>query len=100
MISETGTIPNHHERQMMQQLRGGGWVKASELPETSITLTRLLEKRWIERKGFGKETVFRLTDKGLAAKTAPIVDGKKRRGDERSLGSDRGLIQLDCGGQS
>jgi hypothetical protein len=40
--------PNHRERQLMQNPRGRGWVKAIELPEAPGILKRLLERRWIE----------------------------------------------------
>lgn len=67
-------IPNHNERQMMQRLRGRGWVKAIELPMAPIIITRLLEKRWIESGGTGRAMAFRLTEEGLAAKMLAIPD--------------------------
>ncbi len=65
-------VPNHRERQFMQQLRGRGWVKAIELPENPITLQRLLEKRWIESQGMERDIAYRNTDEGMAAKKAPV----------------------------
>jgi hypothetical protein len=65
-------VPNHRERQFMQQLRGRGWVKAIELPENPITLQRLLEKRWIESQGMERDIAYRITDEGMAAKKAPV----------------------------
>ena len=65
-------IPNHRERQFMQRLRGRSWVKAFELPEAQIILKHLLEKRWIESQGAGKDLSFRITETGLDAKKAPI----------------------------
>jgi predicted MarR family transcription regulator len=65
-------IPNHREREFMQRLRGHGWVKAAQLPAAKTTLKRLLEKRWVERQGIGRDTTYRITDEGITAKTAPI----------------------------
>ena len=41
-------VPNHRERQLMQYLRGGGWVKASTLPPGPRLIEGLLLKGWIE----------------------------------------------------
>jgi hypothetical protein len=56
----------------MQRLRGRGWVSAVELSSAPTTAKRLLERNWIEREGTGMDTMFRLTEEGLAAKKAPI----------------------------
>jgi DNA-binding transcriptional regulator PaaX len=32
----------------------------------------LLRKGWIERRGAGNDISYRITDKGLAAKSAPV----------------------------
>jgi DNA-binding PadR family transcriptional regulator len=64
--------PNHRERQIMQRLRGNGWIKASMIPDSPKTLQRLLAKGWIETQGVGTELTFRITEKGLAAKKMPI----------------------------
>jgi len=61
----------------MQRLRGRGWVKAIEIPEAGIILKRLLEKRWIESHGLGRDVSYRITDEGLAAKIALIPLGKR-----------------------
>jgi hypothetical protein len=66
------TVPNHREHQMMQQLRGAGWVKASALPPSPRIIEGLLGKGWIEQRGAGNKTCYRITDKGLAAKTMPV----------------------------
>jgi hypothetical protein len=44
----TVIVPNHRERQIMQYLRHGGWVRASALPAG----TRLIDglKGWIEQE--------------------------------------------------
>jgi hypothetical protein len=65
-------VPNHREREFMQRLRGRGWVKAAQLPDAKATLTRLLEKRWVERQGIGREATYRITEEGIGAKTAMI----------------------------
>jgi hypothetical protein len=36
-------VPNHRERQLMQQLRCRGWVSAIQLPEAPGTLKGLLQ---------------------------------------------------------
>ena len=56
----------------MQRLRGRGWVKAVQLPDAPRTVPNLLEKRWIERQGAGPDLAYRLTEEGMAAKTAPV----------------------------
>jgi hypothetical protein len=55
-------------------------VKATLLPDAKITLQRLLEKQWIERQGIGVDVSYRITEKGLAAKTAPILSSDVRFG--------------------
>jgi hypothetical protein len=72
-------VPNHREREFMQRLRGRGWVKASQIPDAAITLKRLLEKRWIESQGRGQDVAYRITEEGIAAKTAPIPLARKYR---------------------
>jgi len=64
--------PNQRERQIMQRLRGNGWVKAFMLPDRSKTIEGLLAKGWIEGQGLGHERAYRLTDAGLAAKKVPM----------------------------
>jgi hypothetical protein len=62
-------VPNHRERQLMQHLRGRGWVRSVELPDAGMTLKGLLEKRWVESQGAGRHVSYRITDEGMAAKT-------------------------------
>jgi hypothetical protein len=71
------TFATHPERQFMQYLRGAGWIKASALPPSRLVESLLL-KGWIEQQQQGpkNETYFRLTEKGLAAKMAPVPTGK------------------------
>jgi len=66
------TVPNHRERQFMQELREAGWVRAIALPSSPRVIEGLLNKGWIEQRGTGGDLSYRITDKGLAAKTAPI----------------------------
>ena len=65
-------VPNHRERQLLQELRGGGWIKAGMFPPGSVVILNLLNKGWIERQGSEAELIYRITEKGLAAKKAPI----------------------------
>jgi hypothetical protein len=69
---EEMSVPNHRERQLMQELRGAGWVRAIALPASPRTIEVLLRKGWIERRGAGNDISYRITDKGLAAKSAPV----------------------------
>jgi hypothetical protein len=66
------TTPKHNERQLMQRLRGRGWVNVLELSSGPVVVRRLLENGWIERDGVGLSTTYRLTEEGLAAKSAPV----------------------------
>jgi hypothetical protein len=73
-------VPNHHERQFMQRLRGRNWVKGSQLPPTQL-IHKLLQKGWIERRGTTLDFEYRITDDGMSAKTALIPwkqEGKGR----------------------
>ena len=40
-------VPNQRERQVMQRLRGGDWLKAIELPMGQRLFKTLLDKEWI-----------------------------------------------------
>jgi hypothetical protein len=62
------TVPNHRQRQFMQHLRGGAWVKASVAPAGPKIIEALLQKGWIEQSGSGNELSYRITESGLAAK--------------------------------
>ena len=67
------SIPVHYERQFLQYLEVGGWVKATELPNSPGIIERLLAKGWIERKlGPSDRVFYRITEKGIAAKKVPI----------------------------
>jgi len=67
------TPPNHRERQIMQHLRGAGWVKAATLPDNPKTIANLISKGWVERAEDG--AAYRLTALGLEAKKAPVKVG-------------------------
>lgn len=75
-------VPNHHERQFMQRLRGRGWVKESALPPTKVTVD-LLQKGWIEGRGTTQSLEYRLTETGMAAKIATIPQRQEGRGRPR-----------------
>jgi hypothetical protein len=72
------TFATHPERQFMEYLRGADWIKASALPPSARLVENLLKKGWIEqqKQGAKNETYFRLTEKGLEAKRAPVPIGK------------------------
>jgi hypothetical protein len=80
------TFANHLERQLMQRLRGAGWVKASALPPSPRLVQTLLQKGWIETTNSGPKNVvlYRLTEKGLEAKKLPIPMPQKRRPHSKS----------------
>ena len=81
------TWPTHYERQLMQQLRGRGWVKASTLPPVIRTIENLLKKGWIESTGAGRDLSYRLTELGMAAKTAPIPSYGRKQSEEGEASS-------------
>jgi hypothetical protein len=66
------TPPTHRERQLLQYLRGAGWVKAFKLPPSATVIANLIEKGWIEQTGSGAELAYRITEEGLAAKKALV----------------------------
>ena len=65
-------IPNHHERQFMQQLEGAGWVKAFKMHSTTLFIEKLLTKGWIEKSVVEGQLSYRITDQGLAAKKVRV----------------------------
>jgi len=86
-------VPNHHERQLMQMLRGRNWVKGSYLPPTQV-ISKLLQKGWIERRGTAQDLEYRITDVGMSAKTALIPEkqegiGRPRLTAEHLRGSEK-----------
>jgi hypothetical protein len=59
---------SYRERLLMQCLRGAGWVKAGTFPASPRVIACLITKGWIELRGRGRETQYRITETGLAAK--------------------------------
>jgi hypothetical protein len=59
-------VPNHRERQLLQYLRGRGWVNEALLPPARKTLDTLLRNEWIERAGDGPTVAYRITEQGMA----------------------------------
>jgi DNA-binding PadR family transcriptional regulator len=57
----------------MEYLRGKGWVKRTTLPTSRLTAS-LQKKGWIEQQlqGPKNQTLYRMTDLGLAALKAPV----------------------------
>ena len=47
-------------------------MRAITLPAGPRTIEGLLNKAGIEQRGAGNDLCYRMTDKGLAAKTAPV----------------------------
>jgi len=72
LAKATTLIPHHRERQIMQQLRGRGWVKGFYMPSAPKTLSGLVEKRWVETLGSGTDLFFRITEAGMAAMKGPV----------------------------
>ena len=62
----------HRERQFLQYLRDAEWRRAGALPDSPKLISKMLGNGWIERSGEGNEIAYRMTPKGLAAKTAPV----------------------------
>ena len=75
-------VPNHHERQLMQMLRGRDWIKGSYFPQTRV-IGNLLAKGWIERRGDAQDFEYRITEAGMAAKKALIPDRQEGKGRPR-----------------
>jgi hypothetical protein len=64
--------PNARERQIMQHLRGAGWLKATRLPDSPKIIANLINKGWIECQKTANGPAYRLTNLGLEAKKAPL----------------------------
>ena len=65
-------IPNHTERQLLQQLENAGWLKAVTMPSSPAFVDKLLSKGWIEKGIIDGRLCYRITDEGRAAKKVPI----------------------------
>jgi len=64
--------PNSRERQIMQHLRGAGWVKATGLPDSPRIISNLIKKGWVECQHTEGGQAYRLTELGLQAKKVPL----------------------------
>jgi len=77
--------PNSRERQIMQHLRGAGWVKATSLQDSPRTFVNLIKKGWVECHSTEGGPAYRLTKQGLEAKKAPLpIRHSSRRDHSRS----------------
>ena len=67
-------LPTHRERQFMQHLRAGGWVKPSAIPVSAgRALIAGLLKKGMDRTGrCWQRDCYRITETGLAAKKMPL----------------------------
>jgi hypothetical protein len=65
-------VPTHPQRQFMQYLRTGAWIRAIDLPDRPKVVAGLVRNGWIERDGEGRNVSYRITRSGLAAKAAPV----------------------------
>jgi hypothetical protein len=72
LFSKDAVPMAHRDRQFLQYLRGGEWRRATTLPDSAKLISKLLMNGWIERTGSGHELAYRITQKGLAAKIAPV----------------------------
>jgi chromosome segregation and condensation protein ScpB len=71
-------LPNSREREVMQRLRGAGWVKATGLPDAPRIISNLIQKGWVESEQTEGGPMYRLTEPGLQAMKAPIpMPGRK-----------------------
>jgi hypothetical protein len=65
-------LPNSREREVMQHLRGAGWVKATSLPDAPKIFSNLIAKGWVESQQTESRPAYRLTEPGLQAMKTPI----------------------------
>ena len=71
--------PNSRERQVMQHLRGAGWVNATGLPDSPRIIANLIQKGWIESEQTNDGQMYRLTEPGLQAMKARIPMPSQKR---------------------
>jgi hypothetical protein len=64
--------PKHIERQLLQYLARGEWVKATTLPRSDKVISNMLRTGWIEVRGAGSTLAYRITEEGVVAKKAPV----------------------------
>ena len=63
---------NYYQRNFMQYLRSGSWVRVSALPDSPNTKAKLVKLGWVEQRGHGPEVCYRITEIGLAELKAPV----------------------------
>jgi hypothetical protein len=68
-----GMMPaNHRERQLMQHLRSGAWVKAIMLPPSAKLNANLLDKGWIEHEASGPSCPIGSLKRALLQRRRPF----------------------------
>jgi hypothetical protein len=76
----SAVIPmSHPQRQFIQYLQTGRWVRAINLPDRPKVVARLVDNGWIERQGIGNDTVYRITAAGLSVKRTPLQIIRKQQ---------------------
>jgi hypothetical protein len=72
MPTRTSHLPNHRERTALQLLRAHGELTLLKLHPTGLaTVTKMVEKDWLERVG---SDVYRITPTGETALRAELPD--------------------------
>jgi hypothetical protein len=66
-------LPNSREREVMQHLRGAGWVKGTGLPDRPRIIANLIARGWVEYQQTESGPKYRLTEPGLQAMKAPLT---------------------------
>jgi hypothetical protein len=72
-------LPKSREREVMQHLRGAGWVKATGLPDAPRIIANLIQKGWVESEQTEGGQMYRLTEPGLQAMKARIPMPSQKR---------------------
>ena len=77
MTPRDAHLPNHRERTAMLLLRAHGELPLLKLHPTGLsTITRMVEKGWVERVG---SNVYSITPAGEAALKAELPDYRKQK---------------------
>ena len=77
MVPRDAHLPSHRERTAMLLLRAHGELPAVKLHPTGLsTITRMVEKAWVERAG---SNVYRITPAGEAALKAELPNYRKQK---------------------
>lgn len=72
-------LVTHSQRQFMEYLGSGEWVRASSIPDRPKMVARLIKNGWIELNGLGNDTAYRITAAGLDVKARPVRIYRKSR---------------------